>query len=87
MKTEHSIFIPTTLMIEQEQENREFVLAVKKINETESWHCPVVPEQREIPVVKDGKRAMVAGVDFVFTFSPETDFDAILNELESRLKQ
>lgn len=79
MKTEHSIFIPTQLMINQAKETEEFIKVARDINQTVEWHCPVVAEK-----ITTGK---FTGVEFIFQFSPDTDFDAIIEELESRLEK
>ena len=77
MKTEHAIFIPTQLITNSEKETEEFILAAKKINAHEEWHCPV---ETEPMTTRD-----IAGVNFIFTFSPNTDFDRILEDINSRL--
>jgi len=76
MKTEHSVFIPTQLMLNQAKETEDFIKAAKYINTMEEFNCPVVVEKKE------GK---FPGVEFVFQFSPDTNFDAIIEELEGRL--
>lgn len=77
MKTEHSIFIPSALMINQSEETEEFIKAVRYINNHRELGCPVEVEQ--VTMVK------VTGAEFVFTFSPDTDFDAIIEYVESKL--
>lgn len=77
MKTEHSIFIPTQLMINQTKETEDFIKAARDINRTEEFNCPVVIEKHE--------NSRFPGVEFVFQFSPDTKFDAIIRELESQL--
>jgi hypothetical protein len=77
MKTEHAVFIPTALMREQADDTKAFIKAAKEINRTESFNCPVEAESRTT-----GK---FTGIEFVFTFQPHTDFDGIIQELESRL--
>ncbi|QIW88649.1 hypothetical protein P59_051 [Bacillus phage P59] len=77
MKTEHSIFIPTELMKNQSEETEEFIKAAKAINNHPEWFCPIAAEQLAI-----GK---VAGVEFVFTFGEDTQFDSIIAEIEQRL--
>lgn len=77
MKTEHSIFIPSALMIEQAKETEEFIKAARSINLDESFKCPVIAE-------KVNMRG-VSGIEFVFQFSPDTDFEAIIDYLNSRV--
>lgn len=74
MKTEHSIFVPSELMVNSADETNEFIKAARTINQHKEWKCPVAVEQTT--VVK------VSGVEFVFEFSPETDFDSIIKFLE-----
>ena len=76
MKTEHSIFIPSSLMLEQSNETEAFIKAAKHINNTEEWNCPVVAAKLS---------GTITGVEFVFEFTPDTEFDAIMNEIETRL--
>lgn len=78
MKTEHSIFIPSSLMIKQEQETENFIKAARHINKTGEWSCPVLAEK-----VSVGK---ISGVEFVFQFSPDTKFDDIIEYIEGTLK-
>jgi hypothetical protein len=77
MDTEHSIFIPTTLMNNQAEETREFILQARYINKQPHWNCPVKVEQ----ITMRG----IAGVEFVFKFSPDTDFNSIIQNLESKI--
>lgn len=77
MKTEHSIFIPTSLMKDKSEETEAFVKAARHINNTAEWSCPVLPEP-----LTTGK---VAGVEFVFQFSSDTKYDEIINYLNARL--
>ena len=78
MKTEHSIFIPTSLMLDQAKETEDFIKAAKAINNHPEWYCPVAPEKVAV--------GSVAGVDFVFTFNEKTEFDSIIHEITERLK-
>jgi hypothetical protein len=78
MKTEHSIFIPSSLMLQQADETEEFVKAARHINKQKNWFCPVLAEK-----VSVGK---ISGVEFVFQFNPDTDFEAIIQDIETRLK-
>lgn len=77
MKTEHSIFIPSSLMINQAQETEEFITAARTISSNLEWNCPVSAE--EVTALK------VPGVEFVFTFSIGTEFDAIIKFIDSKL--
>lgn len=77
MKTEHIIFIPSELMVNASKETAEFIKAAKLINKNKEWHCPVIAE--ECSIVK------VSGIEFVFEFSPQTNFEAIISEINSRL--
>ena len=79
MKTEHSIFIPTSLMIDQAEETEEFIKAAKAINNHPEWYCPVAAEKLAV-----GK---VAGVEFVFGFGADTEFDSIVGYIEGRLNK
>lgn len=79
MTTEHSIFIPSALMVNQAEETEQFVKAARHINNTVAWGLPVLAEQ--VTMVK------LTGVDFVFQFNPNTDFDSIINYIEERLKK
>lgn len=74
MKTEHSIFVPSELMVNSADETKEFIKAARTINKHKEWKCPVSVEQTTI--------VKVSGVEFVFEFSPETDFDSIIKFLE-----
>ncbi|MCB5366985.1 hypothetical protein [Collinsella aerofaciens] len=78
MKTEHSVFIPSSLMIDQAKETEDFIKAARYINNKKEWNCPVSAEK--VTVVK------FSGVEFVFQFSVETDFDAIIRYLEGKLQ-
>lgn len=75
MKTEHSIFIPSSMLLEQAEETEEFIKAARYINSKPEWGCKVTPEKQE------GK---LSGVEFVFEFSTDTDFDSIISELARR---
>lgn len=77
MKTEHSIFIPSSLMEEKEQEIEEFIKAAKYINKRQDWFCPVSAEKLEI---RD-----LSGIEFVLQFSADTRFDEIIQELDNRI--
>ena len=79
MKTEHAIFIPSSLMVEQSDETEDFIKAARHINKQKNWFCPV----EAISVNMRG----IAGVEFVFSFSVDTQFDAIIAEIESRLQK
>lgn len=78
MKTEHVIFIPSALMVDQAKDTEDFVKAARHINSTPAFRCPVLAEKRT--VVK------ISGIEFVFQFNPNTDFDAIINYLEEKTK-
>lgn len=77
MKTEHSIFIPSSLMLEQAKETEDFIKTARHINNQPNWSCPVLAEK-----VAVGK---ISGVEFVFQFNPGTDFDAIIHDINTRL--
>lgn len=77
MDTEHSIFIPTSLMNNQAEETKEFILQARFINKQEQWNCPVIAEKLNM--------RGIAGVEFVFKFSPDTDFDSIIDDLNAKL--
>jgi len=78
MKTEHSIFIPVQLMKDQADETAEFIKAAKRLNNPE-FNCPVVAER------KSDKSLSGAGIEFIFEFNEDTDFDSIIREIETRL--
>lgn len=77
MDTEHSIFIPTSLIIDQEEETKEFIREARFINKQEQWHCPVAAEK----ITMRG----ISGVEFVFKFSPDTDFDSIIENMNTKI--
>lgn len=77
MKTEHSIFIPSSLMVNQAEETEEFIVAARTINQHVEWQCPVLAEQTTM--------VKISGVEFVFQFNPNTDFDAITGFLDSKI--
>ena len=79
MKTEHSIFIPSQLMLEQANETEEFIKAVRHINQTKGWFCPVLAETVNV--------RGIAGIEFIFQFSPDTNFEEIIGNISSRLDQ
>ena len=76
MKTEHSIFIPSSLMINQAKETEDFIKSARQINKTPEWCCPVSVEQVTV--------GSISGVEFIFEFSTQTDFDSILAFIDSR---
>jgi hypothetical protein len=78
MKTEHSIFIPSALIIDQAEETEAFIVTAREIGKVSHWGCPVTAEKQELPVPGGQK---LKGVEFVFSFSGATDFDAILEEI------
>lgn len=75
MKTEHAVFIPSELVVNSASETKEFIKAAKDINKHIEWKCPVSVEQRQI--------VKVTGLEFVFEFSPETDFNSIIGFLKN----
>jgi hypothetical protein len=79
MKTEHSIFIPSTLMVDKAKETEDFIKAARNINQQPEWKCSVSAEQ----VSMGG----ISGVEFVFEFYPETDFDGIIGDIDLRLQK
>lgn len=76
MRTEHSIFLPSELILEQSKETEEFIKAARAINNKEEWNCPVIAERIE------GK---LRGVEFIFQFSKDTKFKDIIEEIEARI--
>lgn len=79
MKTEHSIFIPVALMRDQAKETAEFIKAAKFINSVKEFNCPVEAEKMS------EKSLAGAGIEFIFSFNEDTDFDNIIAEIEARL--
>lgn len=77
MKTEHSIFIPSALMVEKSEDTEKFIKAARHINKKNEWKCPVTATELNI--------RKIGGIEFVFSFDTNTDFDAIMTELETRL--
>lgn len=77
MKTEHSVFIPATLISEKSEETADFIKAARYINNKKDWNCSVLAEKLAI--------GTISGIEFVFQFNLETDYDAIVDYLESRL--
>jgi hypothetical protein len=77
MKTDHVIFIPTELMVKESQETQAFIKLARYINEQKEWFCPIQAEENTIQGV--------AGVEFIFTFASETQFEKIIREIESRV--
>jgi hypothetical protein len=77
MDMEHVIFLPSVVLRDQEGETEEFVKAARKIRDTQAWNCPVQMEAKT-----EGR---ITGVELLFGFSPSTDFDAIIEELNNRL--
>ncbi|AIW03358.1 hypothetical protein CPT_Mater201 [Bacillus phage Mater] len=76
MVTEHSIFIPTALMRDQAKETEEFIKVAKTINNSPALACPVIAEPHET--------GRFTGVNFVFSFRPNTDFDMIIEIIEGQ---
>lgn len=76
MRTEHSIFLPSELILKQSEETEEFIKTARAINNKEEWNCPVIVERVE------GK---LKGVEFVFQFNKNTKFKDIIEEIEARI--
>lgn len=79
MKTEHSIFIPAQLMRDQSQDTKDFILFAKLLRKNPEFNCEVTAEE------KPAKSLSGAGIEFIFEFSEDTDFDGIIREIETRL--
>jgi hypothetical protein len=79
MKTEHSIFIPAQLMRDQSQDTKDFILFAKLLRKNTEFNCEVTAEE------KPAKSLSGAGIEFIFEFSEDTDFDGIIREIEARL--
>ncbi|ALO79467.1 hypothetical protein HOBO_46 [Bacillus phage Hobo] len=77
MKTEHSIFIPSKLMLEKEGETAEFIHVARHIGRQSEWRCPVAAEQ--VNIVK------TQGVEFVFSFQTDTDYVAIMDYISGKI--
>jgi hypothetical protein len=75
--TEHVIFIPTELMKNSEEETDLFIDITSEIKFNEHWNCKV-----EYTKVTE---ANVPGLEFVFSFTPETEFDKIIEFIEDKL--
>lgn len=73
MKTEHSIFIPSELVVNSAKETEDFIKAAKQIKKHTEWNCPVSVEQSQM--------VKVSGLEFVFEFSADTQFDTIIDFL------
>lgn len=78
MQSEHSIFIPTPLMIDQTKETEDFIKAARYISRKSEWSCSV--EVQEQCLAKD-----IAGVEFIFKFNKNTAFNNIIEYLKARL--
>lgn len=74
MKTEHSVFIPSEMIVYSSKEVEEFIRAARRINENSHLGCPVIAEEVNLGV---------QGIEFVFQFSEETKFTDIIRELDS----
>lgn len=77
MKTEHSIFIPSALMVNQAEDTEAFIKAARHINNTAEWACPVLAKKKTI--------VNISGIEFIFQFNPMTKFDEIINYLEGKI--
>jgi hypothetical protein len=75
MKTEHSIFIPSELVVNSTKETEDFIKAAKQIKKHTEWNCPVSLEPHQT--------ARISGLEFVFEFSTETQFDTIIEFLRN----
>lgn len=75
--TEHAIFIPAELMTNEAKETAEFIVMAKKIKNMKEWGCPV-----DVEKLTTGK---VPGLEFVFSFDENTQFDTIVAEINKRL--
>jgi len=81
MKTEHSIFIPAQLIRDQSQDTKDFILFAKLLRKNPDFNCEVTAEE------KPAKSLSGAGIEFIFEFSEDTDFDGIIREIETRLAE
>lgn len=75
MKTEHCIFIPSELVVNSAKETEDFIKAAKYIKKHTEWKCPVSVEQSNM--------VKVSGLEFIFVFGPETQFDSIIAFLQN----
>lgn len=82
MITEHVIFIPSVLLVEQEGETSDFIKATKAIKKNEGLGCPV-----EINEVSNPRIHGTAGIEFIFSFSEDTQFDKIISVLNAKLNK
>lgn len=78
MKTEHVIFVPVKLITNSQKETADFIKTAKYINKVEAFYCNVSAEK----VI----RADVQGIEFVFEFTDNTDFDSIIEEINKRIE-
>lgn len=76
MTTEHSVFIPAPMMRDKSQETEEFVTIAKKINKNEKLNLPVKTEEHE---------GLLMGVEFVFSFNEDTDFDGVIEVIRDNM--
>lgn len=74
-KTEHVIFIPLELVKGDRGGTDSFVKVARDINKEVSWGCPVSLESKTEGAVK--------GIEVVFGFSETTDFNGILDYINS----
>lgn len=70
IKTEHVVFIPSVMVQEAGIETKEFIKYAREINTTSNWNCKVTAN-REV-------HGDVHGIEFIFEFSVDTDFEAII---------
>jgi len=82
MITEHVIFIPSVLLVEQEGETSDFIKAARAIRSNIGLKCPV-----EINEVKNPRIHGTAGIEFIFSFSEDTQFDKIISALNAKLNK
>ena len=74
MKTEHVVFIPSELMKTDGKEATEFIKYARFINSRKDWNCKVSANRES--------HGDVHGVEFVFEFTTDTDFDGIISGIE-----
>ena len=79
IKTEHVVFIPTSLMTESETEANDFIVAARQIRKNDHWGCNVS--------VNQVYESEVAGLEVVFEFTKDTDFNGIISNLDSMLEK
>lgn len=74
MKTEHVVFIPSELMKTNGKEATEFIKFARFINSRKDWNCKVKATRES--------HGDVHGVEFLFEFTKDTDFDGIIADIK-----